>query len=793
VPPWLAQPLPAHSGAASAATVEALPATVADPNRPTFDPSVIVPWLADPRLAAVQEQVARGAHKGAADQLAAQLRNDPPGPKDEPAWQYQLGRLRKLAGDPAAAVVAFDRAAAADWILSDYARYLAAELLVKAGQPAEALARLGGLASGTAIDEAVALTRARALVASRSVDRAAPIYRAYLAKRPRPSGWQVVALEFARALVNQPTHLHAEEAVKVARQVIFESAGGRGVGEAREVERQALATIPSQRRAPLVSPKTAELVARARGLADAKQGREAIAAADKIIEGLVTDQGVEDQAPGEVSCEAYLAKAKGLAALKRYSEASAAVGTAIERCQGHTRQVVALFLGGRYGLRGGQVAVARKRYARLEKSFPKHRYADDARLHGAEAALKLGDAAAFTRLLSRIDEAYPEGDMVDQALFKLALARIDDGDWAGAVQPLTRAVRHQPRGRPYWAQGRPQYFLARARLELGAQAEGLEGLATVIRDFPLSYYMLLAHARLASHDASRANQVLAEALAAEPQGSFVIADHAELNRPAFLRAVELVRQGDGPRALAEIETLGVRDKSAHPSLLWAAAFLLARIDAPAESHGVLRSSTGLWREHYPVGVWRPVWEIAHPRPYGTIVDKELKRSGIAEHLAYAIMREESAFQHRVVSRSNAYGLMQLIVPTASRMARKLGLPSSADALKRPAVNIALGCRYLSILQRRFDYNPVLAIPGYNAGPGAPIRWVDARPADDFDLWVERIPYRETRRYTKRVLRAMAAYAMLYGKGMASDLMALPLAVKPTAPLPSEQLDEADRD
>ena len=62
---------PWSSGAASAAPVEALPATVADPNRPTFDPSAIVPWLADPRLAAVQEQVGREAYKGAADQLAA--------------------------------------------------------------------------------------------------------------------------------------------------------------------------------------------------------------------------------------------------------------------------------------------------------------------------------------------------------------------------------------------------------------------------------------------------------------------------------------------------------------------------------------------------------------------------------------------------------------------------------------------------------------------------------------------------------------------------------------------------
>ena len=82
------------------------------------------------------------------------------------------------------------------------------------------------------------------------------------------------------------------------------------------------------------------------------------------------------------------------------------------------------------------------------------------------------------------------------------------------------------------------------------------------------------------------------------------------------------------------------------------------------------------------------------------------------------------------------------------------------------------------LQNRFDYNPLLCIPGYNAGPGAPKRWVDERPADDFDVWVERIPYTETRRYTKRVIRSMAAYATLYGKGMDESLVRMPLSVQP---------------
>jgi len=131
-----------------------------------------------------------------------------------------------------------------------------------------------------------------------------------------------------------------------------------------------------------------------------------------------------------------------------------------------------------------------------------------------------------------------------------------------------------------------------------------------------------------------------------------------------------------------------------------------------------------------------------------------------------------------VSHANAYGLMQLIEPTAKAVARGLRLTATPASLKRPEINIALGCRFLSQLTRRFDYNPLLAIPGYNAGPGAPMKWVDRRPADDFDLWVERIPYRETRRYTKRVIRSMAAYSMLYGHGMAGSMMRIPSKVQP---------------
>jgi soluble lytic murein transglycosylase len=144
------------------------------------------------------------------------------------------------------------------------------------------------------------------------------------------------------------------------------------------------------------------------------------------------------------------------------------------------------------------------------------------------------------------------------------------------------------------------------------------------------------------------------------------------------------------------------------------------------------------------------------------------------------MREESAFDPRVVSPAQAVGLMQLIVPTAKKMGEKLGLSPDEESLKQPAVNIPIGCHYLTVLRGQFPDNPLLAIPGYNAGAGAPKKWITSHPADDFDLWVEHIPYEETRNYTKRVIGTMAAYELLYARDRPSEALRAPMWASPAA-------------
>jgi soluble lytic murein transglycosylase len=130
---------------------------------------------------------------------------------------------------------------------------------------------------------------------------------------------------------------------------------------------------------------------------------------------------------------------------------------------------------------------------------------------------------------------------------------------------------------------------------------------------------------------------------------------------------------------------------------------------------------------------------------------------------FAISREESAFLPKALSVADARGLMQVIPPTGSGLARRLGIKWKADTLFDPSANTRIGARYLAGLRTQFSTALPLAFAGYNAGPGAPKKWLEERPGWDFDLWVENIPYTETRNYVKRVLSSVFAYQVLYGE------------------------------
>jgi soluble lytic murein transglycosylase len=244
--------------------------------------------------------------------------------------------------------------------------------------------------------------------------------------------------------------------------------------------------------------------------------------------------------------------------------------------------------------------------------------------------------------------------------------------------------------------------------------------------------------------------------------------------PGFKRALELASVGELDWVRAELALLS--QDSAAPELLFNAAVLYARAGAVKLSSDAARSVLGKVPPRFPAGDWREAWKLAYPRPYADLVAEQAKRNSLAPSLIYAIMREESAFDADAESPADAYGLMQLILPTARMAAKPLGLPHDRISLKRPSVNIPLGARVLGKYTEQFPEDPLLAIAAYNAGPGAAKRWRKDRGGVSFDLWVELIPYVETRRYIKRVLGSAAVYAIVYDEGEASAALALPKVV-----------------
>ena len=158
---------------------------------------------------------------------------------------------------------------------------------------------------------------------------------------------------------------------------------------------------------------------------------------------------------------------------------------------------------------------------------------------------------------------------------------------------------------------------------------------------------------------------------------------------------------------------------------------------------------GLWNVAYPTGLLRTI--------------KAQGVEGVDPFLVAAIIREESQYDRRAVSRVGAIGLMQIMPATANAVAQRHRLPSVVrDDLFDQDTNIQIGVRYVQQLLTQFSGNIVQTIAAYNAGPIAVESWATVYRGRSEDEFVELIPYQETRQYVKRVLRSYKEYARLAG-------------------------------
>jgi soluble lytic murein transglycosylase len=158
-----------------------------------------------------------------------------------------------------------------------------------------------------------------------------------------------------------------------------------------------------------------------------------------------------------------------------------------------------------------------------------------------------------------------------------------------------------------------------------------------------------------------------------------------------------------------------------------------------------------------------------PTPLRKDVAARAREIGLDPAFVYGLIRQESRFILDARSGAGAAGLMQLMPATAKWTARKIGLPYTPALLTDRDTNLRLGNAYLKLVLDDAGGSQALAAAAYNAGPGRPRKWREG-PVLDAAVWVENIPFAETRDYVKKVLSNSSYYAVLFG-GRATTLRA----------------------
>ena len=294
--------------------------------------------------------------------------------------------------------------------------------------------------------------------------------------------------------------------------------------------------------------------------------------------------------------------------------------------------------------------------------------------------------------------------------------------WAGDWQRVSHAIAVMPES--LRNQNRWRYWAGRAAEQLDDREAARAHYAAVIPTD--NWYAALSAARLGQRFT--------------PTLTPIARDEVELARvaaaPGMVRARELV----------------LCDMQSEANLEWRTAF--DELTAAQQVQAVRLASGWGWHLQAIAAAARlglfNDYELLYPRPFDAEVRRGAEMTGLPLSLIYAVIRQESLYRADAASSANALGLMQLLPSTAKTTARRAGLPAPSPAsLLQPSVNVPLGSSFLNYLLHRADGQWPLAIAGYNAGPAAARRWLAPSPVET-DVWVENIPFNETRAYVQRV-------------------------------------------
>ena len=649
------------------------------------------------------------------------------------------------AGDYATAARLFGEAASVPSPIPEYALYLQADALSRLGD------RVAAGIAAQAVEQAgdSPLLPAALLLAAREAARlgdypsATAFYRRFLDRYPEH--WDSPAARFGLAEVLEATGQH-EDALRLFRVIWLTAPLSFAASTARDRER---ALIDRGVTAPLVTPR--ERVDRAERLLAGGQATQA----RQEMEALVAE-GIT----GDPLLRALRVIAEGWRRTGRPDEALRTVDRAIAVAPFERRSAWLYERARLQQPKGAQAALTT--LDRLVREHPKSSEASDGLLLRAQLLESLNQGVEAEGTYNRLAVEYADDDDAGRAIWRLGWLAWFRRDFGGAATRWAR-LNNLPGGQAY--RENATYWIGRAHEERGELELATRQWAESVGHQPRGYFGILATMRLTRRGLPVPAARDARAPLALPEDATVLL-RAE---PRYAKAETLRALGLGAWADAELDEMARRSVGEAPRLY----AVSAAFSQDARHHLSLRI---LRRDFLPMAragyAWLPraFWEMFYPLGWRVEVAGAAQRAGIDPLLVSAVVREESSYNPLARSRVGARGLMQLMPDTARPMARVRGMAfQEGELLDDPAANIELGSAYLGGLVRDFG-DARLAVAAYNAGPTRVREWWGARKSDDMEVWVEQIPFNETRNFVRRVMVGWEEYRRLYadaGAGAAS--------------------------
>jgi soluble lytic murein transglycosylase len=353
-------------------------------------------------------------------------------------------------------------------------------------------------------------------------------------------------------------------------------------------------------------------------------------------------------------------------------------------------------------------------------------------------SLRIALSSAHQELATAGDllEDLPDELKNDQTFLLLTRIHLKQQNWEGLVRTISQMPKHLNEKNEW------QYWLARAAETLGDQARSAPIFLALAKK--PTYYGFLAADKL-------------------KQPYKIIQENA--NQLASLDEATLLREN---KHMLRARELFFLDRVTDANREWSKS--LKNLDLAAIKQAAALASSWKWHRRAIITVaktsHRRDYKLRFPMPYREKVMSHATAKQLDPSVIYGVMRRESLFDSNAKSPVGALGLMQLMPATARYVAKGLGLkkPKQADILEIEN-NINFGTQYFRTVLNRFDNNISLAAAAYNAGPSNVKRWLPSTKNMPADLWVETVPYKETRNYVQAVL----AYATVFDTFLGKDV------------------------